>query len=172
MKPVFYIKEKPGAIKNADAKRRGRAVSHSVSSLLCLVLKKEISENTPIYSPKDKKWLSISKRKEFQIFFSGKKNWTLLKKVNDKFVQSGPYSKKGIQKFLAEGIASDQDFAWKEGWDHWRRLSVCEDFHTRLDFTIEDSMDELSLNYKDKGLRDKKARLLPRPPISGPSWNK
>ena len=170
MSLVFYIKQKTEVKKNFCP---GPSEPYTASKILSLLLKNKVNAQTLLYSPQDKKWTALSKRTEFQMFFPKKNDeqWMLLKKVNNEFLQSGPYSKKGIQKLLVEGCACDQDFAWKEGWTNWRRLSICKDFHTRLDFTIEDAMDELALRYKDQGLTDKKAYLLKRS-AAGLSWKK
>lgn len=136
---IFYFKKKKGA---------GGPCTRS--QILQLIIHGKISIDrecccTPEQQP-PKKFRPVYQMKEFYEFFPQKKDplsWILLKKYKQKFVQSGPYLKKGLQLLLKKGLISDQDFIWKEGFSSWERLSVCTEFHTRKDSFMEDLMDQL-----------------------------
>lgn len=94
---------------------------------------------------KSNKWKKLSEY--FDLFSKDIKfSWTLLKKYRNDFIQTGPYSREGIQTLLKKGFLSDQDFVWKEGMSSWKRISLCSDFHTRIEGALEDFMDQEFLN--------------------------
>ena len=43
---------------------------------------------------------------------------------------------------------SDQDFVWREGFSSWKRISLCSEFHTRLEGALEDFMDQECLKTR------------------------
>ena len=116
--------------------------------ILHLVLTGVADMEEPLCAGSSKK-KPLSQQPEFQHFFSKKNGFTLLKKYQRRFIQTGSYSKKGVQYFLDKGLISDQDFVWKEGFSSWLRLSICEEFHTNLSSSIEDLMDKLSLDVQN-----------------------
>ncbi|MDE0151229.1 MAG: DUF4339 domain-containing protein [Bdellovibrionales bacterium] len=90
---------------------------------------------------KSNTWKSLSEY--FDLFSEDvKSSWTLLKKYKGDFIQTGPYSQKGIQTLLKQGFLSDQDFVWREGFSSWKRISLCSEFHTRIEGALEDFMDQ------------------------------
>ena len=90
---------------------------------------------------KSNTWKKLSEY--FDLFSTDtKSSWTLLKKYKGDFIQTGPYSQQGIQTLLKQGFLSDQDFVWKEGFSSWKRISLCSEFHTRIEGTLEDFMDQ------------------------------
>ena len=138
---IFYLK------KNKSLK------SYDLNQILQLVLQGQIDihQECQVYSKNSRsKGCPIYQVKDFHHFFSIQKDiesWVLLKKYKKKFIQSGPYLKKGLQIMLKRGLISDQDFVWKKGFPSWERLSLCSDFHTRLDASLEDLMDQLAERY-------------------------
>ena len=123
---------------------------YSVKQILNFVLKGQIQINENLYrikKNKRQKSLPIYQNPEFKKFFpisSLEKGWFLLKKNQNDFIQSGPYLKKGLQILLKAGLVSDKDFVCTEGMNEWERLSLCSEFHTRIDSTLEDWMDKLN----------------------------
>ena len=75
-------------------------------------------------------------------------SWTLLKKYKENFIQTGPYAQKALQTLLRKGFLSDQDFVWREGFSSWKRISLCSEFHTRVEGALEDFMDQEFLKTK------------------------
>ena len=99
----------------------------------------------------DTKLLKSNKWEKLSVYFdlfSEVSSWTLLKKYKGDFVRTGPYSQKGIQTLLKQGFLSDQDFVWTEGFSSWKRISVCSEFHTRIEGTLEDFMDQELLKVR------------------------
>ncbi len=167
MFPLFYFSRK----KKLDG-------PYSQNQILEYILrgKIDLSRECQVASQKNKKNLKpprpIYQIKEFQEFFPQKKDdkdtWVLLRKHNNNFIQSGPYLKKGLQVLLQRGLVSDQDFVWKEQFSSWKRLSVCQEFHTRMDATIEDLMDQFSEKCPEHF--NSKVTYYKKPTY--PSWSK
>ena len=131
-----------------------------MKQMMIFVLTGQIQLNENLYKIKKNKLQKPSllyKQSEFKNFFpkdSSEKTWVLLKK-NQKghFIQSGPYLKKGLQILLRTGLVSDKDFVCTEGMEEWERFSICSDFHTRIDSTLEDWMDKLNNEENSHSLR-------------------
>ena len=136
---IFYFKKKKGVSEPCTQNQILQLIVHGkiyITHECCCVLDEKSS----------RKFRPIYQMKEFYDFFPQKKDplsWTLLKRYKKTFVQSGPYLKTGLQILLKKGLISDQDFVWKEGFSSWERLSLCAEFHTRKDASIEDLMDQL-----------------------------
>lgn len=113
--------------------------------ILQFLFRNQVSADTQLLKAGQWKKLSVY----FDLFSeSAGSGWTLLKKYKEDFVRSGPYSQKGIQTLLKQGFLSDQDFVWREGFSSWKRISVCSDFHTRVEGALEDFMDQEFLKTK------------------------
>ena len=134
-------------------KKENSLKGYTLYQILQFVLQGRISihQEGQVYSENSvSKGEPLYQIKEFRHFFPCQKDrtsWILLKKYKKKFVQSGPYFKKGLQIMLKRGLISDQDFVWREGFPSWERLSLCSEFHTRLDASLEDLMDQLAERY-------------------------
>ncbi len=121
-----------------------------VVSLIRLLLKGSIDTSTQVSKEENqmKMWKPFSEFKAFHFLFPQDQNvpWTLLKKFEENFVRTQPYSQKGLQWLLQEGFISDQDFVWKEGDDSWNRISLSPYFDTPLETALEDFMDKVSMS--------------------------
>jgi len=97
------------------------------------------------------------------------RKWVLLKRrgKENSFAQSGPYDTSQICRFLEEGLCSDRDFVWTEGFTEWKRISLTSVFSTHPARTIEDILAYQSRKYTAKQLRI--VRYLPA--ISCVDWS-
>ena len=136
----YYLK----TFKSSAEKEKGLSESSLMGpfnrkQILQFLFRSRVSADTELLKAGQWKKLSVY----FDLFSpAGSSGWTLLKKYKENFVQSGPYSQKGIQTLLKQGFLSDQDFVWREGFSSWKRISVCSDFHTRMEGALEDFMDQ------------------------------
>ena len=112
------------------------------------LLKNSINSSTHI-SLEGESWKPLSE--EFSFLFPQGQDvaWTLLKKHEDKFIQTQSYSQKGLQWLLDSKLISDQDFIWKEGDESWNRISLSPEFETSLDASLEDLMDRASMDIPE-----------------------
>ena len=131
----FYLKE------FSSAKSEGSSLKGPFNrkQILQLLFRKCVTSETLLL--KSNRWKKLSVY--FDLFSEGEKtSWTLLKKYKGNFIQTGSYSREGIQSLLKKGFLSDQDFVWREGFSSWKRISLCSEFHTRLEGALEDFMDQ------------------------------
>ncbi len=143
----YYLK----SFKSAEAKGIGLSEGSPLrgpfnkKQVLQFLFRNWVDANTELL--KSNKWKKLSTY--FGLFSEDVKcSWTLLKRHKGDFVQTGPYSREGIQTLLRKGFLSDQDFVWKEGFSSWKRISLCSEFHTRIEGALEDFMDQEFLKSK------------------------
>ena len=128
--------------------KEGRGESLDFLKIIQLLLAGEIDTSTQIFtSGQADKSQALSHILEFQFLFPQPQDvaWTLLRKCDEKFIQTSPYSQKGLEWLLKEGLVSDQDFVWKKGESSWNRISLSSDFDTPMDIAMEDFMDKESM---------------------------
>ena len=132
----YYLKDAEGSALRGPFNKK---------QILQFLFRKQVTADTELL--KSNKWRKLSIY--FDLFSEDvKSSWTLLKKYKGDFVQTGPYSQKGIQSLLKKGFLSDQDFVWREGFSSWKRISLCSEFHTRVEGALEDFMDQECLKAR------------------------
>ena len=167
MSALFYLT-------TIDSKEEVKDLSKT--QVLSFLVIKKVQANTLIMDQSNSKKTPLHQHKSFQFLFpAGEQNtsWTLLKKHEGTFVQTGTYSTKGLQYLLKEGIVSDQDFVWKSSFESWKRISVCSEFCTNPSASLEDLMDQMSVECKSDAMNPTyEYTVYKRKPIPFHTWSK
>lgn len=125
--------------------------------IIDMIHAKEIDLISLIRKESEESWSIVSDRQEFSQLFTDElldfevgNQWVLLKKINNDWLQYGPFTDLQVEVMLKHGKIKYSDWVWKTGFKRWYQVYSLSEFTSKENKKSEDSQRKHRSQLDDK----------------------